>query len=129
MQIWITIYLYKSVLSISCESDQISVNLIIKKFNSVERIQQHLYSFNSCILYTWVSLEALNNLYKLLLHTPNSYGLWVDLYLSLFLSSLLFDVVFFMGIAAIHMCVAAHGARRTWILQLPITVLFQLFLK
>ena len=49
------------------------------KFYSVERMPRHLYSFNSCILYTWVSLEALNNLYKLPLHTPNSQSLWVDL--------------------------------------------------
>ena len=51
----------------------------INKFYSVERKLRHLYSFNSCILYTWVSLEALNNLYKLPLHTPNSQSLWVDL--------------------------------------------------
>ena len=99
------------------------------KFYSVERMWRRLYSFNSCLLYTWVSLEALNNLYKLPLHTPNIQSLWVELYPSLFLSSLLFDVVFFMCIAAIYMCVAAHGARHTWFLQLSITVLFQLFLK
>ena len=89
------------------------IELKRNKFYSVERKLRHLYSFNSCILYTWVSVEALNNLYKLPLHTPNSQSLWVDLQPSLFLSSLLFDVVFFMGIAAIHMCVAAHGARHT----------------
>ena len=99
------------------------------KFYSVERKLRHLYSFNSCILYTWVSVEALNNLYKLPLHTPNSQSLWVDLYPKLFLSSLLYDVVFFMCIAAIYVCVAAHGARHTWFLQLTITVLFQLFFK
>ena len=55
------------------------VNLIIKKFYSVERMWQHLYSFNSCILYTWVSLEALNNLYELPIYKPNSPSLWFDL--------------------------------------------------
>ena len=34
-----------------------------------------------------------------------------------------------MCIAAIYVCVAAHGARHTWFLQLTITVLFQLFFK
>ena len=49
------------------------------KFYSVERMQRHLYSFNSCILYTWVSLEALNNLYELPIYKPNSPSLWFDL--------------------------------------------------
>ena len=49
------------------------------KFYSVERMGQHLYSFNSCILYTWVSLEALNNLFELPLHTPKIPSLWFDL--------------------------------------------------
>ena len=48
------------------------------KFYSVERMRRHLYSFNSCILNTWVSLETLNNLYELPLHTPNSQSLWFD---------------------------------------------------
>ena len=49
------------------------------KFYSVERMRRHLYSFNSCVLYTWVSLEALNNLYELPVYKPNSPSLWFDL--------------------------------------------------
>ena len=77
------------------------------KFYIVERMRRHLYSFNSCILYTWVLLEALNNLYELPIYKPNSPSLWFDLQPSLFLSSLLFDIVFFMCIAATY-CVLMH---------------------
>ena len=49
------------------------------KFYSVERMRRHLYSFNSCMLYTLLSLKALNTLYELPLHTPNSPSLWFDL--------------------------------------------------
>ena len=101
----------------------------VNKFYSVKRMRRHLYSFNSCVLYTWVLLEALNNLYELPTYKPNSLSLWFDLWPSLFLSSFLFDVVFFLCIAAIYLCVAAHGARHIWFLQLTITVLFQLFFK
>ena len=56
-----------------------NITNISKKLYNVERMRRHLYSFNSCILYTWVLLETLNNLYEFPLHTPNSQSLWFDL--------------------------------------------------
>ena len=56
----------------SCMDHIFVLFAILNKFYSVERMRRHLYSFNSCVLYTWVSLEALNNLYELPIYKPNS---------------------------------------------------------
>ena len=61
------------------QKQKLQLKEIKNKFYSVERMRRHLYSFNSCVLYTWVSLEALNNLYELPIYKPNSPSLWFDL--------------------------------------------------
>ena len=65
--------------SVSDDDAKAFIEEKLNKFYSVERMRRHLYSFNSCILYTWVSLEALNNLYEIPIYKRNSPSLWFDL--------------------------------------------------